>query len=269
VKGRETLRKALADQLVQNDDPAAAGLSLPELIERCALRFGDDALEGVFQDVVLGGLDTIPTPPGVVALGRLAGPGVHVSLFWVPALERVLAEQHPDRDVYAILPPIFTSAGKPLVMKRPRGGEWKRELALPRRFDLASEIVVLRPYGGYTPGRPIFASPVLTDDRHYDTLSEARSPPEWTHDLLVAIRSRPALFGGISVERIWHRRLLGWLFDARPVPADSLAVLDTAAAQAEQASWDAGFGLPGSGRIGLLGQDLEALARQLAALPRA
>jgi hypothetical protein len=266
IKGREALRRALGRQLAENGDPAAEGLLLPALIERCALRFGEDALSGVFQDVVLDA-SGVAIHPALEGLARFAGPGVHVALFWVPALERVLAEQHPDRDVYAILPPIFSGAARPLVMKRPRGGEWRRELALPRRFDLATEIVVLRPYGGYTPGRPILTSPMLTDDRHLDAFLEARTPPEWAHDLLISLRGRPALFGGISVERIWHRKLLGWLFDARPAPADSLAFLDPAMADAEQPSWEAGFGLPGGGRIGVLRQDLDELVPQLAALP--
>src|SRR6185369_16184986 len=104
---------------------------------------------------------------------------------------------------------------------------WKMEPVLPKRFDFDNEIVVLRLYGGYSAeARPIFSPPVLTEDDHIHGLLRSEGPkPPWMEELLSRPRLQPSLFVGLSILAMRHRILLRWLYDQRPAPKDSLAIL--------------------------------------------
>lgn len=272
--GGEADRAALADKLraflTESGDTHTDGLTLSALAQRCELRFGLEKLSELFQDALWEKLDT-PAPPLASALARLTGPGVHVTLLWFPSLERALAREQPDRTIYVIQPSLRDPAGKPRVVRRARGASgWTKEAALPKSFDFESDILVLRLYGGYSPEpRPIFTSAMLTEDDHINGfvgVAGAR-PPAWADELLGRLRLRPALFLGLSVLEWRHRMLLRWLYDGRPAPKDSMALLDASTEDAELEIWDSGGGLPGTGRIAPLREDAEALAALLAALP--
>jgi hypothetical protein len=141
---------------------------------------------------------------------------------------------------------------------------------MPRRFDLDADFVVLRLYGGYSPEpRPVLANPVLTEDDHIHGLTGAEGfrTPAWAEELMGRLRMKPGLFTGLSVLEWRHRMLLRWLYDQRPAPRDSLALLDPQADPIESEIWTSGGGLSGSGRIAALSEPPDDLAAQLEALP--
>jgi len=143
------------------------------------------------------------------------------------------------------------------------------EPVLPKRFDLENEIIVLRLYGGYSAeARPIFSQPLLTEDDHLHGFigNDAGRPPDWMEALLAGPRIQPALLVGLSLLDFRHRMLLRWLYDQRPAPQDSLALLGPTADPREPEIWDSGSGLPGNARVSALLEDPLQLATQLAAL---
>ena len=156
------------------------------------------------------------------------------------------------------------------MVKRAAGASaWKMEPVAPKRFDLDREIVVVRLYGGYSAeARPIFSPPILTEDDHIHGLlgAEGLRPPVWMEELLARPRIQPGLFVALSVLDWRHRMLLWWLYDQRPAPKDSLAVLAPGADPAEAEMWDGGGGLPGNGRIAAITEDPAELAAQLEAV---
>jgi hypothetical protein len=244
------------------------GASLSALTQQCVLRFGEELLQSVFQQALAPSLKK-PLSPFIDALGRLIPPGVHFTLLWEPYLERAIAEKQPQRTVYAIQPSLMSSGGKPRVIKRPVGGSaWKMEPVLPRRFDLDNEIVVVRLYGGYSPEpRPVYSQPLLTEDDHLQGLlgAEGLRPPPWMEELMARPRIQPGLFVGLSILEWRYRLLLAWLYDRRPAPNDSLALLTPAFNAGEPDIWDGGGGLPGKGRIAPIIEDPEQLASLLEA----
>jgi hypothetical protein len=140
------------------------------------------------------------------------------------------------------------------------------EPLLPRRFDLEKEIVVIRLFGGYSAEpRPIFSKPILTEDDHMlgAVGIEGSQPPGWMQELLARPRIQPCLFVGLSVLDWRHRLLLHWLYDKRPAPHGSLALLPPTAAADEAGIWDSGGGLPGGGRIAAIQEDPAQLAPAL------
>lgn len=263
-------RGALQGELIQfmkeNGDEAGAGMSLSALTQRCALRFGQEVLHSLFQQALMASLQA-PAPPLVEALGRLVPPGVHITLLWRSYLERAIAERQPHRTIFAIQPSLLSSGGKPRIVKRAAGATaWKMEPALPKRFDLENDIVVLRLYGGYSAEpRPIFSHPLLTEDDHINGLlgAEGFRPPTWMEELLARPRILPGLFVGLSVLEWRHRMLLRWLYDQRPAPKDSLAILTPSTDANEPEIWDSGGGLPGTGRIASISEDPAQLAALL------
>jgi hypothetical protein len=263
---RAALRQELLQFLIENGDKPAEGMALSAMTQRCMLRFGQEVLHSLFQQAV--GASPAPPSPLARALGRLVPPGVHVTLLFRPDLERAIAEGQPARAVYAIQPSL-ASGGKPRVVKRAAGSAvWKMEPALPKRFDLENEIVVLRMYGGYSAEpRPILSQPVLTEDDHIHGVLglEGPSSPAWLSELLGGPRTRPGLFMGLSALDWRHRMLLRWLYDQRPAPKDSIAVLPPDADPSEPEIWETGGGLPGNGRVASLLEDLSALASKLEA----
>jgi hypothetical protein len=82
-------------------------------------------------------------------------------------------------------------------------------------------------------------------------------------ELLSRPRTQPGLFVGLSILDFRHRMLLRWLYDQRPAPRDSLAVLGLTAASNETEIWDSGGGLPGTARIAAITEDFAQLASQL------
>lgn len=264
------LHEALQRFLVESGDVAGAGpASLSALAQRCALRAGPEKLSELFQDALVDSFDS-PTPPLLDALARHAHPGAHVTLLWFPWLERALAEHRPDRNIHVIQPPLRDTSGAPRVLQRAAfAPDWKKEARLPAHIDLDADLVVLRLYGGYLPERrPIFTSAMITEDDHiHGILGVAGSrPPPWADELMARLRLHPGLFVGLSVLDWRHRMLLRWLYDQRPAPRNSLALLGAAADVAELAIWDSGGGLPGTGRIPALRDDLGEIAAALVAL---
>lgn len=266
---RGALESELSQFMKENGDEVAEGMSLSALTQRCSLRFGQEVLHSLFQQALMASLGA-PPPPLVEAMGRLACPGVHITLLWRPYLERSIAESQPHRTIFAIQPSLSGSGGKPRIVKRAAGASlWKMEPALPKRFDLDNEIVVLRLYGGYSAEpRPIFSHPLLTEDDHINGLlgAEGLRPPSWMEELLARPRNSPGLFVGLSVLEWRHRMLLRWLYDQRPAPKDSLAILAPTADASEPEIWDSGGGLPGTGRIASLCEDPGQLAALLQAV---
>jgi hypothetical protein len=140
------------------------------------------------------------------------------------------------------------------------------EPSLPKRFDLENDVVVLRLYGGYSAEpRPILSHPLLTEDDHISGLlgAEGLRPPTWMEELLAPPRTQPGLFIGLSILEWRHRMLLRWLYDQRPAPKDSLAILAPSADISEPEIWDSGGGLPGTGRIASMIEDPTELAALL------
>jgi hypothetical protein len=266
---RGALQSELTQFMKENGDGVAEGMSLSALTQRCSLRFGQEVLHSLFQQALMASLQT-PPPPLVEAAGRLVSPGVHITLLWRPYLERAIAEKQPHRTVFAIQPSLLSSGGKPRIVKRAAGASiWKMEPALPKRFDLDNEVVVLRLYGGYSAEpRPIFSHPLLTEDDHINGLlgAEGFRPPSWMEELLAKPRILPGLFVGLSVLEWRHRMLLRWLYDQRPAPKDSLAILAPTVDANEPEIWDSGGGLPGTGRIASISEDPAQLAALLDAV---
>jgi hypothetical protein len=265
---RAALHRDLSQFMQENGDAVAPGMSLSALTQRCMLRFGQEVLHSLFQQALTASISMQP-PPLVGALARFISPGAHVTLLWRPYLERAIAEAQPKRTVYAIQPSLSSSSGKPRVVKRAAGTTaWKMEPVMPRRFDLESEIVVLRLYGGYSAEpRPIFSQPLLTEDDHIHGLlgAEGLRPPLWMEELLARPRIQPGLFVALSILDWRHRMLLRWLYDQRPAPKDSLAILGPSADPSEAEIWDSGGGLPGTGRIAAITEDPAQLAAMLEA----
>lgn len=263
---RATLQKDITTFMQEHGDRRAGGLPLSTLTQRCVLRFGHDVLHSLFQQSLTRTLHG-EIPPLIEALARFVRPGVHVTLFWTPHLERAIAAQHPHCTVYALQPSIAGSMGKPRVLKRAAGTtSWKMEPALPKRFDFEREIIVLRLYGGYSADvQPIYSPPILTEDDHLHGLlgAEGLRPPAWIEALLSGPRIQPGLFLGLSVFDWRHRMLLRWLYDQRPAPKDSLAILSPDAEPGEVEIWDSGGGLPGEARIAAITEDPAQLAQQL------
>lgn len=263
---RNALLGELSQFMKENGDEVAEGMSLSALTQRCSLRFGQEVLHSLFQQALMASLGA-PPPPLVDAIGRLICPGVHITLLWRPHLERSIAEKQPHRTIFAIQPSLVSSGGKPRIVKRAAGASlWKMEPALPKRFDLDNDIVVLRLYGGYSPEpRPIFSHPLLTEDDHINGLlgAEGFRPPSWMEELLAKPRILPGLFLGLSVLEWRHRMLLRWLYDQRPAPKDSLAILAPTVDASEPEIWDSGGGLPGTGRIASISEDPAELAALL------
>jgi hypothetical protein len=270
-----TLRAELEVFLTEHGDTSFAGLSLYSLTQRCALRFGPEMLQSLFQQALVEALQKpAPTSPLVDALAKRLRPGAHVTLLWLPSLESALARHHPDKTIYVLQPGSSGSSVLPRIIKRAAGASvWRASPSLPQRFDLSAELVVLRLYGGYSPEpMPILTSPLLTEDDHIRGLvaGEPSRTPEWANKLVGELRMRPGLFLGLSVLDWRHRMLLRWLYNNAPAPPDSLALLDALDAKTdpiEQDIWTSGGGLPGTGRIAALREDMGDLATQLEALP--
>lgn len=259
----ELLRRELTIFLEENGDKPETTMSISALTQRCVLRFGDEVLHSLFQQAI-GQATQNPPPALIAAMGEFVPPGVHLTLLWQPHIERAIAEKQPKRNLYAIQVSLTGNNVKPRIVKRAAGATaWKMEPVMPKRFDLDNDIVILRMAGGYSPEpRPIFSAPVLTEDDHIHGLRIERSP-QWLDELLARPRIQPALFVGLSVLDWRNRLLLRWLYDDRPAPKDSLAILRPDVDPNEPEIWDGGSGLPGNARIAAIREDSAELAREL------
>jgi CHAT domain len=260
------LHKELVQFMTENGEPVPEGAPLISLTQSCALFSGQETLHSIFQQALTVSPQD-PVPPLLTALGRFIRPGVHVTLLWRPFLEWAVATQQPDRTLYVIQPSISGSSSKPRVLKRAAGAPaWKMEPVLPKRFDLDADIVVLRLYGGYSAeARSIFSPPLLTEDDHISgPLAEGERPPLWMEELLSRPRTQPGLFVDLSSKDFRHRMLLRWLYDKRPAPEGSLAILPPTADAREVEIWGGG-GLPGASRVPAIIEDPAQLAPQLEA----
>jgi CHAT domain len=268
---RGALRQRIEQVMAESGETVPPGLSLSTLTQRYVLLRADgrDELDRQFQRA-LKSIAQTEAPPLVDALARFVAPGVHLTLLWAPFLERALAKKHPDRILYAIQPGPSARAA-PTVVKRAANAadkaKWTLEPKLPTRFDLAKDIVVLRLHGGYSAEPdPILSKPAVTEDDHLQGIGSV-STPVWMQELLAHPRIRPALFVGLSVREWRHRMLLKWLYNERPAPQGSVALLppsaDPSADPREPAMWNSGGGLPGSSSIAAVQEDAAALASLL------
>lgn len=260
---RAALRKELDTFLEENGDKPDPSLSLSAITQRCVLKFSEEVLHSLFQQALADFASAKP-PPLIDALGAIVPSGVHLTLLWRPYFERAIAEHQPNRTIYAIQVSLTGYNTRPRIIKRMAGATvWKMEPMMPKRFDVENDIVVLRMYGGYSPeARPIFSNPVLTEDDHINGLSGER-PPLWLEGLLGQPRIQSGLFLGLSVLDWRSRLLLRWLYDQRPAPRDSLAILSPDGDASEPEIWDTGGGLPGTSRIAAIIEDPVELAHAL------
>lgn len=260
---RTALCEELRTFLKEHGDSPEAGLSLSAITQRCVLKFGEEVLHSLFQQVVAGSLSTAPSPL-IDAIGALLPPGVHLTLLWRADLERAIAAHQPNRTIYAIQISMTGNNAKPRIVKRSAGAPtWRMEPLMPKRFDVENDIIVLRMYGGYSPeARAIFSTPILTEDDHINGLLGER-PPQWLEELLSRPRIQPGLFLGLSILDWRNRLLLRWLYDQRPAPKDSLAILSLTSDSSEPEIWDSGAGLPGTSRVAAIVEDPDELAQQL------
>lgn len=263
---RAALRDELLKFLKENNDIVDPAMVLGAMTQRCVMRFGEEVLHSLFQQSIAGSLHDEP-PPFIHALGALVPPGVHVTLLWRPYFERAIAQQQPQKTIYAIQASLSGNNTKPRIIKRAAGSTvWKMEPTLPKYFDVDNDIVILRMYGGYSPeARPIFSSPVLTEDDHVHGLLGDR-PPQWLEELLARPRIQPALFVGLSAFDWQSRLLLRWLYDKRPTPKDSVIVLTSKVDPTESEVWDSGGGLSWLGRVAAITEDPVELAQTLEGL---
>jgi hypothetical protein len=253
-------RDKLHQELAKLSVPASPELPMSALTQRFALRRGADKLGVEFQKAFRS---SAAIPPVVVALSRLIGPGVHTTLLRSPWLEQALAEQQPERTIYAIQP----GEEGARVLRRQAHGDWEELEAPPASIDLEQEIVLLRLYRGYTPEQ-VFTRPLLTEDDYLFGLRELEGslPRDLANAILGTLSYRPALFVGLSM-LTWHHRMLLHRLYPRGIPRGSLSLIEPA--DAERELWEKGLGLPGKGEVGgveVVEADTEALVSGLEAL---
>lgn len=259
--GADELRADLEAGLVERGDPAPPGLDLSSLAQRFFLHSGRGKLQRLFQKDIGGAVD-LAVPGFLRSLVSRVGPGAHTTLLWLPLLEWALAEQHPDRNIYVLMPGAPDGLESRLVMVRPAGAkEWHEEEDPPEDIDLRRDIVILRIYGGYSPEQqPILTTPQLTEDDHIRGLVALRDlfPPAWEAHFMGWLRMHPFLGVGLSVHEWRHRMLLTWLLDQRPPSRVSVVVARPG--RSEAAIWDQGAGgLFGRGSLRAFVLDLDVL----------
>jgi len=258
------MREALIEALKSNE-PLDGTTALFSLAQRYVLQAGRLKLDRLFQKVLQAVHSRHDAPAIIDALAPHLRPGVHTTLLWLPLLEHAIARCHPDRALYVIQPGPPGHEDRRLVMVRvPGSDEWEELEALPR-LKLDEAFVVMRLYGGYSPeAQPMLMSPQLTEDDHIQGLFELRYivPSEWENLIMGWLRTRPVLCVGVSALDWRHRMLLRWLFDQRPPPVGSLAVLGDS--QAEDEIWEKrGAGLPGTGHFGVVHEPTASLVAAL------
>ena len=240
-KELETFRAKLRGELTNEGHAVPqSGLPTSTLLQWFVLHRGAETLEEKFQEAF--DVD-MAAPPIITKVAQGLCPGVHTTLLRNPWLENTVAEQQPRRTIY-VIQPYDTGA---FVAKREAGAgnKWERLRDAPERFDDTQDILVLRPYRGYTSNKK-FARPLLTEDDYFLRLRDlwsGQAMPSHLAELLGGTLSRrPALLVGLSMLTANHRMLLHALY-ARGIPHRSLAVVDEA--DHERRMWERGSGLPG------------------------
>lgn len=259
------LRDGLVEALKAGGEASEGSAPLFSLAQRYALMAGRLKLDRLFQKILHTVHGKHDAPSIIDAIAPHLRPGVHTTLLWLPFLEHAIARHHPDRTLYVIQPGPPGHEDRRLVMVRPPGSDdWEEVSELPR-LKLEEAFVVMRLYGGYSPESvPILMSPQLTEDDHIQGLFELRYivPPEWENMIMGWIRTRPVLCVGVSALDWRHRMLMRWLFDQRPPPQGSLAVL--AEQQHEDEIWEKrGAGLPGAAHFAVVHESADALVDAL------
>jgi hypothetical protein len=185
---------------------------------------------------------------------------VHTTLLRHPWLELCLAEQQPERTIYVIQ----HGDESTMILRREAGqDDWQEQDGPPAVIDADEDIVLLRPYGGYTPEQ-VFARPLLTEDDYVHGIGdiERALPQDIANTVLSTLSYRPALLLGLSMHTIHHRLLLCRLFP-RGVPRGSIAVIDPE--DGERTLWEKGSGLPGKGEgVEVLEISMEELGATIA-----
>lgn len=258
------LRAGLLEAL-KTDERAEAATPLYSLAQRFALHGGRVKLDRLFQRTLQAVHGQKSAPALIDALAPHLRPGVYTTLLWLPLLEHAIARRHPNTPLYVIQPgPPGHEERRLIMVRRPGEDDWEELDALPR-LKLEEAFVVLRLYGGYSPeSQPMLMSPQLTEDDHIQGLFELRYivPPEWENLIMGWIRTRPVMCVGLSALDWRHRMLLRWLYDQRPPPVGSLAVLGEAHPEAE--IWEKrGGGLPGTGHFAAVQEPSDALVEAL------
>lgn len=260
----ETFRVRLRRGLEEASAPAPAGLPMSALAQHYALRMGKDSLDSEFRDVFGQLSDSLPL---VESLAGRMGPGVHITLLRRPVLELALARRRPDLTLYVAQPPEPGQRCAPL-MCRPAGEDgWESLDALPSTLDLTRDVLLLRLYRGYLP-RQRFEQPLLTEDDYLLGVRELESmlSHELSDALLAVLRARPVLLLGMSMLTWHHRMMLYRLFEERPLPRGSLALLEPG--ESERELWVAGASLPGRKGVQVVETDLNGLVEPVASSSR-
>lgn len=268
---RNELQAKLTHYLREHDDPVNDHMPITALAERCALRFGQRQLDWIFHDVVSRQSSNTEPHAVINALGLLLPPGVHVTLLWLPLLERAVAERQPHRTIYTIRPQLKRDQWmyEPFVARRAAGEvKWEHDLSLSQPFNFKEDIVILRLCGGYSPdvGPAPTDALVTEDDYLYGFFGMDTRQDTWANALMGHLRATPGLLIGLSALKWRHRMLLGWLYDHRAAPDKSLVLLEQSVKLAEADVWRKGAGLSkGMTTLladpQLLGENLEAFAR--------
>jgi hypothetical protein len=260
---RAELRKEIVTDMERRGDAPRERETLDSLMQRFVLRFGQGALHDLFQNALAAPVEATP-PPLVRALAKHLRPGVHMTLLWQPHLERAIAAEHPTRTIYAIQPPLLEIRdSRVYVLCRPAGETDWREEAMPKAWSIDQDFIILRMYGGNTAEpNPAFTLPILTDDDHVQGLlgSQGLEPPAWMEELLGRPRVQPGLFVGLSSLDWRHRMLLRFLYDSRPAPSGSVALVLPTVDKTEMDIWERGAGLPGRSRIAPIQEPPDELA---------
>ncbi len=257
----DQLRQSLQTTL-ETPDAKDNQTPLHALAQRYALSAGRSRVERMLQRVLKSAHARQEPSPFLEALAPQMPPGVHCTLLWLPLLEHAIARHHPDRHVYVVLPGTEEDVRQIVLWRPPGSDDWDELESLPP-IQLDRDFVILQLYGGYTPeATSTLFRPQITEDDHIERFAELRHmlPSVWRSRVLSCIRMRPIMCVGISALDWRHRTLLRWLFDRRPLPEHSVAVLTQ---QAEGPMWERyGAGIARS-RIQTVQASLDGFTRGL------
>lgn len=262
-EARLKFRSKLHNELRQASISLPEGLPMGTVAQWFALHRGPAKLGTEFQK----SFQATMTPPAIVsAIARWLGPGVHTTLLRNSWLESSLAAEQPTRTIYVIQP----DDDKALFMRRQaHADDWEDLDILPKNLNINEDIVVLRPYRGYTLYNT-YVRPLLTEDEYHLRLRELWEtkimPADLANAMLRVLAYRPALILGLSMLTAHHRMLLHNLF-VDGIPRESVAVIDPQ--DQESALWRSGGGLPGARRdIDIVETAEQALSGILQSMPK-
>lgn len=222
-EGLDVFRRKLHNTLLADGHDVASKISISALAQKFYSQFGDECLLAEFRRC----FPITMEPPSILSLvARRLCPGVHTSLLRHPWLEACVAKEQPNRTIVVIQ----YDDRRVLVMKRDRGrrDDWKLLDNAPSHIDATTDIVVLRPYGGYTLSMP-FTRPLLIEDDYQRRLPELWSPSimpvDLGYSLQRALKQPPAWMLGLSMHTTHHRTLLQSLFQ-QGLPRNSVAMVE-------------------------------------------